>query len=128
VLIYFLNLCDSKFETKKKGYKMFRLFFALFVSFILASQANAAIKEELAVVNNTSENIWHLHVSREDISVWSEDKLKGIISPGDSHTFYFNDGTPNCYYDIIAYNMGRTKKWEKRNLNVCKIETWTLGN
>lgn len=108
-----------------------RLNLVLLVTVLLFSflkVANAATNENLEIVNKSSKVIWHVKVSQRGIDFWSKDKLNGVLMPGESTTFNFNDGTSNCLYDLIASTEGNKLVWDKRNIDVCESKKWTLGD
>lgn len=107
---------------------MSKLLVSLVFMFFVSINVNAAVNEEIKIINSSNKAVWTLHVSKEGVSTWSADVLGGtIISPGETQSITFNDGTKDCYYEIKA--IARDKSyWENRNFNVCKRSSWTLGN
>jgi len=103
--------------------------------FIMSNTASAAIKEVITIVNNSKDPVHFFFVKHTGTSKWSNDALgtNGVIPPGTSMDFTFDDSSTQCIYDfrIVTIgdnkNMGR-KAVEQYEFNVCKNNSWSLNN
>jgi hypothetical protein len=93
---------------------------------LLASTAADAADRRVRIVNDTSFNMVGLYASNIGANTWQENIFAGrILKPGKEIVVDMYDGTQYCRYDFKAVFSDRSTAVQ-RNVNVCKVETWTV--
>ncbi len=92
------------------------------------AQSDDGKDRHVIVVNQADQSIWKFYASNVDAKGWEEDLLHDdVIISGERMRFNIDDGTQHCYYDFKAV-MKDGQELEKRGVNVCTTETWTIYN
>ena len=93
------------------------------------SQALAQqLDRRVRIINNTSYTMISFQASNVRRGSWEEDILgRSVVRPGGSFVANVNDGTGFCMFDFRAKFQGG-RQAERRNVNVCKITSWTINN
>ncbi len=124
-------------EREKKVMRLSRRWLVLVVLGVMGAllsvatvqgQSDDGRNRRVVVVNNTSKTVDRVFASNVDSTSWEEDMLgNGVIRPGRSRIFNIDDGTGHCHYDFkVVFHDG--DKIVRRNVNVCRVETWTLSD
>jgi S1-C subfamily serine protease len=72
------------------------------------------------VVNNSQKTIQHIFVSTVQADKWGEDRMPGVLRPGERYTMRLpRDG--QCQYDVRVIYEDKTTE-ERRRQDVCRIE------
>jgi len=98
------------------------------IAAVLSSGTAFALDRHVTIVNNTSYVIREFYASSVGQDTWEEDILgKDTLDPGDKVRINIDDGTGYCKYDFKAvFDDGDTAV--KKNVNVCKIGTFTFND
>ncbi|WP_457649986.1 hypothetical protein [Profundibacter sp.] len=103
--------------------------FALLALTLLFTSAStvSALDRRVRIVNDTDYAIIRFYGSNKGSDSWEEDILgDDILASGDSIVIDFDDGSGYCKFDFKAeFDDGDVL--EKRNVNVCKIGTFTYN-
>lgn len=92
-----------------------------------APRAEAADRR-VKIINNTDYTMIKFQASNTKRKSWEEDMLgKSTVSPGGSFVANINDGTGACMFDFRATFQGN-REATRRNINVCKITSWTIND
>ena len=82
----------------------------------------------MRIINNTGLTMEVFQASNTRRNSWEEDILGDeVVRPGGSFTANINDGTGACMFDFRAKFRGGGEL-VKRNVNVCRIETFTFND
>ncbi len=96
--------------------------FALLVSLSTARAEDRRIR----LINESSYTIEEFHASNVSRRGWEEDILgRRVLKPGQSIVINLNDGSGYCRFDFLTV-MSNGAKIEKRNVDVCKLETYRI--
>jgi hypothetical protein len=94
---------------------------------VLTSEIVRAGKQNFTVINQTSDAIVDLRVSRSNTDDWEEDVLgRDVLDSGKSTNINFNGfGNNECYFDIQAkFEDGQVV--EERKVNLCETDSYTF--
>jgi hypothetical protein len=98
------------------------LAFSLLVSISSAQAQDRRIR----LINESSQTIEEFHASNVNRRGWEEDILGNrVLKPGQSIVINLNDGSGQCNFDFLTV-MSNGGKIEKRNVNVCRLETYRI--
>ncbi len=93
-----------------------------------SAQPSAAADYRVRIINKTNYPMIGFQASNTKRTSWEEDMLgKDIVQPGGSFVANINDGTGSCMFDLRATFKGN-KQAIRKNINVCKITSWTINN
>lgn len=102
--------------------KLVLLAFALLVSVSTAQAQDRRIR----LINESSYTINEFHASNTGRRGWEEDILgRRVLKPGASIVINLNDGSGYCKFDFLTV-MDNGNRIEKRNVDVCKLETYRI--
>ena len=95
-----------------------------FTSAADAQQLNRRVR----IINNTNYTMVSFQASNVSRRNWEEDMLgRSVVRPGSSFVANISDGSGFCMFDLRArFTGGRTA--ERRNVNVCRVTSWTIHN
>jgi hypothetical protein len=86
----------------------------------------AAADRRIKLINNSSYNITEFHASNINRHDFEENILAGrTLAPGSSVIVNLDDGTDMCRFDFLTL-FSNGAKVEKRDVDVCQLETYTL--
>ena len=93
-----------------------------------AYAANDGKNRRITVENLSSQSIYYLYASPQTSSDWEEDLLgSGTIPSGGNKVANIDNGTNECIYDLKAV-MANGQEHIQRNINVCAVSKWTIGD
>jgi len=108
--------------------------FALAAAAALVSVSGAADaatdgKNRVVVVENISnQTLNYLYASPISSKSWEEDLLgTRTLSRGENIEANIDNGTNECQYDLRAV-MADGREVIRRNINVCSVSKWTIGD
>jgi len=109
--------------------------FALAAAAALVSVSGAAVAADdgqnrvVKVENISNQTLNYLYASPITSKTWEEDLLgtDRVLSRGESIEANIDNGTNECQYDLKAV-MADGKEVIRRNINVCAISKWTIGD
>jgi hypothetical protein len=82
----------------------------------------------VTVENLSSQSVYYLYASPVSSKTWEEDLLgSGTIPAGESKVANIDNGTNECQYDLKVV-MADGKEYIQRNINVCAVSTWVIGD
>ncbi len=93
---------------------------------LTGTPASARWDRHVEVINETSNYMTAFQASRADTNSWEENIFGNkMLAPGGVVNVNIDDGSGSCYYDLRAIftNGGHAERY---NVNVCKVETWTV--
>jgi hypothetical protein len=95
---------------------------------LIGATPGEALDRRVRVINNSSQTMMKFQASNRDSRSWEEDILgDDVLKPGQSVNININDGTGYCVFDFRAtFRGGATVV--RRNVNVCKIASWTIND
>jgi hypothetical protein len=80
------------------------------------------------LVNNSSKTIMSFYASNVRRDRWEEDILRNrTVAPRQSVTINIDDGTGSCNFDFKTVMRGG-QEVIKRNVDVCKVATYTISD
>ncbi|MBT2134989.1 hypothetical protein KK137_11650 [Croceibacterium sp. LX-88] len=83
---------------------------------------------KVVVENYTSVTLRELYASPVSSDTWEEDLLgQRTLGPGETIEADIDNGTEECFYDLKAV-LSNEKTVEQRNVNVCEVSAWTIGD
>ncbi|MBO9518421.1 MAG: hypothetical protein J7493_10165 [Porphyrobacter sp.] len=83
---------------------------------------------KVVVENYTSVTLRELYASPISADTWEEDLLgQRTLAPGETIEADIDNGTEECFYDLKAV-LSNDKTVEQRNVNVCEVSAWTIGD
>lgn len=86
------------------------------------------LDRRVRIINNTGYTMVSFQASNVRRRNWEEDILgRSVVRPGGSFVANINDGTGYCMFDFRAKFQGG-RQAERRNVNVCKITSWTIND
>ena len=102
---------------------------AALVSVSGAADAASDGKNRVVTVENiSSQSLNYLYASPITSKTWEEDLLGDrTLSRGQSIEANIDNGTNECQYDLRAV-MADGKEVIRRNINVCAVSKWTIGD
>ncbi len=104
---------------------MRKLLFLVLALFLAIPNAQAQDRR-IRLINESSQTIEKFHASNVGRTGWEEDVLgRRVIRPGQSLVINLNDGSGYCRFDFLTV-MANGTKIEKRNVDVCKLETYRI--
>jgi hypothetical protein len=114
---------------------MMKRAFAVMAAVVVASSVpNAAWAADdgknrrVTVENLSSQSIYYLYASPISAKTWEEDLLgSGTVPSGTSKVANIDNGTNECQYDLKVV-LADGKEYVQRNINVCAVSTWTVGD
>ena len=90
--------------------------------------ANDGKNRRVTVDNVASQSIYYLYASPVTATTWEEDLLgSGTIPAGSTKVANIDNGTNECQYDLKVV-MADGKEHIQRNINVCAVSTWVVGD
>jgi len=106
---------------------------ALVSASVLALSATSASAQSadgkdrhVQIINGTSQYMTKFYASNVGTDDWQENILHGrTLAPGRSVNVNIDDSTGYCHYDLRAM-FANGAYAERRNVDVCHVETWTL--
>ena len=99
---------------------------ALAFSTAFAVSEASAQDRRVRVINNTSRTMTMLQASNTSRRTWEEDILgRNVLYPGQATMANINDGSGACMFDLRATFQGNVRA-VRRNVNVCRIKSWTI--
>jgi len=95
----------------------------------VADAANDGKNRVVVVENISNQTLNYLYASPITSKTWEEDLLgtDRVLSRGESIEANIDNGTNECQYDLKAV-MADGKEVIRRNINVCAISKWTIGD
>ena len=95
----------------------------------VADAANDGKNRVVVVENISNQTLNYLYASPISSKTWEEDLLgtDRVLSRGESIEANIDNGTNECQYDLKAV-MADGKEVIRRNINVCAISKWTIGD
>jgi hypothetical protein len=99
--------------------------FVAVASLSLWSAAGNAEDRSIRVCNDASSRIIHVYATHVDTDEWGRDLLVGNIQPGDCRTIDPGPSSGYCLLDWRA-ELADGRYAEKRHVNACELETWTV--
>jgi hypothetical protein len=86
-------------------------------------------KNRVVVVENySSQSLNYLYASPITSKTWEEDLLGDrVLARGESIDANIDNGTNECQYDLRAV-MADGREVIRRNINVCAVSKWTIGD
>jgi hypothetical protein len=103
---------------------------AALVSVSGAADAASDGKNRVVTVENiSSQALNYLYASPITSKTWEEDLLGSdrVLTRGQSIEANIDNGTNECQYDLKAV-MADGREVIRRNINVCAISKWTIGD
>ena len=95
-------------------------------AFLISISAAQAQDRRIRLINESSQRIEEFHASNVNRRGWEEDILgRRVLNPGQSIVINLNDGTGQCRFDFLTV-MANGTKIEKRNVDVCRLETYRI--
>ncbi|WP_019994382.1 hypothetical protein [Aureimonas ureilytica] len=102
--------------------------FSIGLALVLGLSVGArAADRRVDIENQTGETLTHFYASVTSTDDWEEDILGAdMIEDGETFNIDIDDGSGSCRYDFKAvFEDGDVLM--KRNINVCKIATYTYS-
>ncbi len=95
---------------------------------VVSAGPSEALDRRVKVINDSSRTMTKFQASNKSSKSWEEDILgDDILKPGQSVVVNINDGTGFCVFDLRAtFKGGATVV--RRNINICKISSWTIND
>jgi hypothetical protein len=88
----------------------------------------AAQDRRIRLINESSMTIREFYASNVNRRGWEEDILgRRQIPPGRSMVINLDDGSGHCRFDFKTV-MSNGRSIEKRNVDVCRLETYRITN
>jgi hypothetical protein len=100
---------------------------------LISTLANAAPapdgkNRKILLENVSSETIRELYAAPTTAKTWEENLLaQRTLEPGQSISANIDNGTTECHYDLKVV-LGDGKSVEQRNIDVCAITKWVVGD
>jgi hypothetical protein len=95
---------------------------------VLSTGLSEALDRRVRVVNDSSRTMTKFQASNKASKSWEEDILgNDVLKPGQSVVVNINDGTGYCVFDLRATFQGGATV-VRRNINICKISSWTIND
>ena len=83
---------------------------------------------KVMVVNLSTQSVRELYASPVTAKTWEEDLLgQRTLAAGSSISANIDNGTNECQYDLKAV-LASGKEYVKRNINICAVAKWTIGD
>ena len=94
-----------------------------------ADAANDGKNRVVTVENISNQALNYLYASPITSKTWEEDLLgpDRVLSRGQSIEANIDNGTNECQYDLKAV-MADGREVIRRNINVCAVSKWTIGD
>jgi len=93
-----------------------------------ASAAPDGKNRKVTVENISSQTLRELYAAPTTSKTWEEDLLaQRTLSAGESISANIDNGTNECMYDLKVV-MADGKAYEHRNVNICAVSKWTVGD
>ena len=94
----------------------------------IADAASDGKNRVVTVENISNQSLNYLYASPITSKTWEEDLLGDrTLSRGQSIEANIDNGTNECQYDLRAV-MADGKEVIRRNINVCAVSKWTIGD
>ena len=95
----------------------------------VADAANDGKNRVVTVENISNQALNYLYASPISSKTWEEDLLgpDRVLSRGQSIEANIDNGTNECQYDLKAV-MADGREVIRRNINVCAVSKWTIGD
>ena len=95
----------------------------------VADAASDGKNRTVVVENISGQSLNYLYASPITSKTWEEDLLGSdrTLSRGESIEANIDNGTNECQYDLKAV-MADGKEVIRRNINVCAVSKWTIGD
>ena len=95
---------------------------------LISTGPGEALDRRVRVVNDSSRTMTKFQASNKSSKSWEEDILgTDVLKPGQSVVVNINDGTGFCVFDLRATFQGGATV-VRRNINICKISSWTIND
>ncbi len=95
---------------------------------IMSTRPGEALDRRVRVINNSSSTMTKFQASNKASKSWEEDILgNDVLKSGQSVVVNINDGTGYCVFDLRATFQGGATV-VRRNINICKISSWTIND
>jgi len=95
---------------------------------LLFANDAAAQDRRVRLINDSSMTIREFYASNVNRRGWEEDILgRRQIPPGRSLVINLDDGSGHCRFDFKTV-MSNGRSIEKRNVDVCRLETYRITN
>jgi hypothetical protein len=95
---------------------------------VFSAGPSEALDRRVRVVNDSSRTMTKFQASNKASKSWEEDILgDDVLKPGQSVVVNINDGTGYCVFDLRATFQGGATV-VRRNINICKISSWTIND
>jgi len=93
-----------------------------------AEAANDGKNRVVTVENISNQSLNYLYASPITSKTWEEDLLgERVLSRGENIEANIDNGTNECQFDLRAV-MADGREVIRRNINVCAISKWTIGD
>ena len=93
-----------------------------------ATAAPDGKNRKVTVENLSSQTVRELYASPITAKTWEEDLLgQRTLAAGASISANIDNGSTQCYYDLKAV-LANGKAVEQRNINVCAVSKWVIGD
>ena len=90
------------------------------------SSSSASVDRHVTIVNNTNATITNFYGSNAGTNSWEEDILgRDVLTPGNSTSIDFNDGSGYCNFDFKAVFSDGTSSVDS-GVDVCTTATVTF--
>jgi hypothetical protein len=90
--------------------------------------SNDGKNRRVTVENLSNQSIYYLYASPITAKSWEEDLLgSGTVPSGSNKVANIDNGTNECQYDLRAV-MADGREVIRRNINVCAVSKWTIGD
>ncbi|HKM61965.1 MAG TPA: hypothetical protein VJY39_05685 [Acidisphaera sp.] len=101
---------------------------AAVIGLTFAADPAHALDRRIKLINASSFNIVEFHASNIKRKTFEENILSNrILRPGESIIVNLDDGTDMCEFDFLTV-MSNGTKVEKDDVDVCKLETYTIND
>jgi hypothetical protein len=127
--VFLLQFCAVARRVISGAASMKRSIFLILATTIGVAAATApaaALDRRVRVINKTGETMMKFQASNRDSRSWEEDILgRAVLNSGQAVNININDGTGYCVFDFRAtFRSGA--QVVRRNVNVCKVASWTI--
>ena len=94
----------------------------------VAAAAPDGKNRKVTVENISSQTLRELYASPVTSKTWEEDLLgQRTLAAGSNISANIDNGTTQCYYDLKAV-MANGREHIQRNINVCAVSKWVVGD
>jgi hypothetical protein len=94
----------------------------------MSTDVQAAYDRRVRVYNNTSYSMTEFYASNIERGTWEADILGlDVVRSGEDVRINIDDGTGHCYFDLKAV-FSNGQKVIRRNVDVCKVRSWSISD